>query len=130
MKRLLQSLVEEILRSCDPDEILLFGSHAKGIDRPDSDLDLLVIGDFREAKFLRRRIVEEALARSPIPVDIHLMTREELECSARTPFAFPASVLAQAITLYDSKNAGCFFAIRDLDCPQSEKLKVVALLAE
>jgi predicted nucleotidyltransferase len=112
MKWLLESLVEEILRSCDPDEILLFGSHAKGCNRPDSDLDLLVIGDFREAKFLRGRAVEEAVARSPIPVDIHLMTRDEWESSARAPFAFPASVRAHAITLYERKNRLAFLPSR------------------
>jgi predicted nucleotidyltransferase len=37
--------VEEIVAATDADQVVLFGSVAKGTARPDSDIDLLVIGD-------------------------------------------------------------------------------------
>lgn len=40
---LIPELVERIVRHCDPLEIVLFGSHARGDARPDSDIDLLVV---------------------------------------------------------------------------------------
>ncbi|MDR2395367.1 MAG: nucleotidyltransferase domain-containing protein, partial [Endomicrobium sp.] len=40
----LNKLVER-LKAVDPYKIVLFGSYAKGIAKPDSDIDLLVILD-------------------------------------------------------------------------------------
>lgn len=113
MKRLIETLVQDILRSCDPDEILLFGSHAKGLDGVDSDLDLMVIGDFRQAKSLRGRLVEEVVARCPIPVDIHLITPAEMEAEAASPFSFPGSVRSTAISLYQRKKGLAFLPSRN-----------------
>jgi len=39
------SLLEGVLRRLSPAEVWLFGSHARGDARPDSDFDLLVVMD-------------------------------------------------------------------------------------
>ena len=39
----IQELVDNIVRQFSPDKIVLFGSHARGEEGPDSDVDLLVI---------------------------------------------------------------------------------------
>jgi len=39
----IQRLVRRLARLFDPDRIILFGSHARGDARPDSDIDLLVV---------------------------------------------------------------------------------------
>ena len=36
-------LVQAIVREVDPETVILFGSHARGDARPDSDVDLMVI---------------------------------------------------------------------------------------
>jgi len=36
-------VVDEVVRATDPDEVILFGSVARGEDGPDSDIDLLVV---------------------------------------------------------------------------------------
>ena len=41
--QLLEEVVRRILTIGSPSKIVLFGSHAKGTARPDSDLDLLII---------------------------------------------------------------------------------------
>jgi predicted nucleotidyltransferase len=44
---LLRRVTPLIVTACDPEKIMLFGSYAKGQQNRDSDLDILVIGDFR-----------------------------------------------------------------------------------
>lgn len=79
MKRFLNPIVQLIARSCDPDEIILFGSFAKGNIHLESDLDILVIADFKEPKHLRARELRERLNGCCISVDLLLVTREEME---------------------------------------------------
>ena len=42
---LLKEMTELIVREVNPRKIVLFGSHARGTARPDSDLDFLVVED-------------------------------------------------------------------------------------
>ena len=42
-EELLQKVVEVIRREVDPEKIIMFGSRARGENRDDSDLDLIVI---------------------------------------------------------------------------------------
>src|SRR6266704_3993645 len=41
----IQTLADKIAREFHPEKIILFGSHARGDAKPDSDVDLLVIMD-------------------------------------------------------------------------------------
>ena len=67
-----------IVRDFHPLRILLFGSHARGDARPDSDVDLLVVlpevADKREAAIQIRR----ALREFPVCKDIIVTTPEEI----------------------------------------------------
>ena len=100
--------MEQIRRACDPEEILLFGSHAKGLARTDSDIDLLVIADFVQSPVLRRRTVEEAIAGSPVHVDVHLYRRDEIG----DDLAFPGSVLSNAVLLFHREKGLAFSSVR------------------
>jgi len=44
-------LSEKIAREFRPERVILFGSHAQGNPRPDSDVDLLVILPFEGVNF-------------------------------------------------------------------------------
>ena len=43
MKDPLEKAIKIIVKVAEPDKIILFGSHAKGDDKPESDYDLLVL---------------------------------------------------------------------------------------
>jgi predicted nucleotidyltransferase len=47
----IRQMAEQIAREFDPERIILFGSHAYGTPRSDSDLDLLVILPFTGANW-------------------------------------------------------------------------------
>ncbi len=80
---LLKSMTDTIVEEVQPDEVILFGSHAKGTDRSESDVDFLVVmPDSEEVRRYRRRLtgrLYRRLARFPISKDILVYTRGEVE---------------------------------------------------
>jgi len=100
LQRAVDSIVDLIIRCCDPDEIILFGSYAKGNDRPDSDLDILVIGKFKGSKYLRDRELKELLSPYPIGIDLLLVTPEEIALESQKPYVFINTIRSSGISLY------------------------------
>lgn len=105
--RVLRWVTDLIVQCCDPDQVLLFGSVAKGRGGPGSDLDILVIGDFKEPRALRGQEIKGRLAEMPIRVDLLLLTPEEVEVGRRNAYSFISTILWSTRTLYTStpKNA-------------------------
>jgi uncharacterized protein len=106
LERALRSITALIVQCCDPEAVLLFGSYAKGQDNPDSDLDFLVIGDFRGSPYLRGLEVRELLRRYPIRIDLHFVTPEEVAGESRKPHGFLSSVLASGRIMYRKAGIG------------------------
>jgi uncharacterized protein len=100
----LRGITDLIIQTCDPDLILLFGSYAKEQDNPESDLDVLVIGPFRESPYLRGREVREQLVRYPMHIDLLFYTLEEVIFEARKPHGFLSSILGSGMILYAKTN--------------------------
>jgi uncharacterized protein len=77
-------VVDEVVSACDPVEVILFGSVARGEDGPDSDLDLLVVLDSVE-HLERRRVMRHirSAIHTFVPIDLLVVDRRELE-SQRT----------------------------------------------
>ncbi|MBI3071493.1 MAG: nucleotidyltransferase domain-containing protein [Deltaproteobacteria bacterium] len=76
-------MASSLAREVSPEAIVLFGSHATGGARPDSDVDLLVIesapfgsGRDRRAELTR---LWRALARFAVAKDILVYSRAEIE---------------------------------------------------
>lgn len=82
-ERTLQELVDTIVQEIDPEQIILFGSRARGDARPDSDLDLIVIEKEPYGKGRSRRLrtgaLYQALMRWQVPKDILLYSQAEVE---------------------------------------------------
>jgi predicted nucleotidyltransferase len=80
---LLKSMTETIVEELHPEEVILFGSHAKGTERAGSDVDFLVVlPNSEETRRQRRRLtgrVYRRLAAFPVPKDILVYTRDEVE---------------------------------------------------
>jgi predicted nucleotidyltransferase len=70
----LDDVVRRIAERFSPDQIILFGSRARGDARPDSDIDLLVL--FPEVANPNKRAAElyASLADFPRPMDIVVST--------------------------------------------------------
>ncbi|MFZ4539802.1 nucleotidyltransferase domain-containing protein [Propionivibrio sp.] len=80
---LIREMVDTIVREADPDTVILFGSLARGVARPDSDVDLLIVE--REpfsSQHSRRQETARlylALRKLAMPKDLLLYNRDEFE---------------------------------------------------
>lgn len=79
----LMEMVRTIVREADPEQIILFGSRARGDARPDSDVDLIVIekepyGRNRSRR-LRAAALYQALMGFGLPKDLLLYSQSEVE---------------------------------------------------
>jgi predicted nucleotidyltransferase len=70
-------MVERIVRQVDPEQIILFGSQARGDAGPDSDVDLLVVMDFDGSNLEKCIEIRGTLHTFLVPLDIMVTTPEE-----------------------------------------------------
>ncbi len=78
LDRTLKRMVNRLVQDFDPEQIILFGSHARGTARPDSDIDLLVVLPFTGSKRAKQVEMRLALHAIPVPKDIIVATPEEI----------------------------------------------------
>jgi predicted nucleotidyltransferase len=67
-------MVQRIVKKFHPQQVILFGSHARGEAGPDSDVDLLVVMDFEGSAFDKGVEIRTALHGILFPKDI-IVTR-------------------------------------------------------
>ncbi|MBF0181942.1 MAG: nucleotidyltransferase domain-containing protein [Magnetococcales bacterium] len=79
----LAAMSARIVETAAPERIILFGSHARGDARPDSDVDLLVIEDEpfgpNRSRFREIARLERAMGTIPVATDILVYSLEEVE---------------------------------------------------
>src|SRR5437868_15278859 len=73
---LIRRMVQRIVDKFHPEQIILFGSHARGDAGPDSDVDLLIVMPVEGSKREKRIEIAVALHDIPVPKDI-VVTRPE-----------------------------------------------------
>ena len=74
------------LRACQPRTIILFGSVARGDDRPGSDIDLLVVVDEESRVGLRQPGCDPPpVASLPTEIDVIVTTQARLEANRDAP---------------------------------------------
>jgi predicted nucleotidyltransferase len=76
---LLDEIKRRILAVSDPEQIILFGSHARGNAGADSDVDLLVIENDVDAPRRESVRLRNALRGLLVPVDVLVATSEQVE---------------------------------------------------
>jgi predicted nucleotidyltransferase len=99
-ERDLEWIVARILARTQPDEIYVFGSHAKGTAAAASDIDLLVVGPSRLPRAHRGKEIVAALAAFPRRFDILWYTPQELHEECRDQYSFVATIMLTARRLY------------------------------
>lgn len=70
-------MVKRIVKEFDPEQIILFGSRARGDAGPDSDVDLLVVMDIDGPKLEKCLEIRGALRDFLVPLDILVTSPEE-----------------------------------------------------
>jgi uncharacterized protein len=102
--KLLQQMVDIIVREVDPETIILFGSRARGDARPDSDVDLLIVekepftaGRSRHNEAGRLYI---ALMDARVSKDLLLYSRDEVEYWKDSKYHVVGQALREGRVLY------------------------------
>ncbi len=102
---LLPEITQRILKVSDPEQIILFGSYARGDNGPDSDLDLLVVLRAVQSTRAESNRLRRALRGLLVPVDILVATPEQLERHRNTVGLIYRTVLSEGKLVYERPEA-------------------------
>ena len=94
----LNAIREQVVRLCDPQKILLFGSQAKGTATEKSDIDLCVIAATENKRSLLTDLYCDT--QSDIPIDFLLYTPEEWERCVADSQSFAHKLNREGVVLY------------------------------
>ena len=94
----------EVVASQGAARVLLFGSLARGVPGPDSDIDLVAIfadlGDYSQRRAVKLRLQEAARAAAGHPVDLHVTDFPEwIKRTTEVTASFEASITGEALVL-------------------------------
>ena len=74
---MIHRMVKRIVKQFDPEQVILFGSQARGDAGPDSDVDLLVVMDVKGSRWKKGSEIHLALYDFRVPMDILVTTPED-----------------------------------------------------
>lgn len=75
----LEAMVRRIASRFRPEKIILFGSHARGEYRGDSDVDLLIVMHVDGSRRQKANEIDLALADRLVPMDLLVVTPDQFE---------------------------------------------------
>ena len=104
VSKTLPDAVERIVKELQPDKIILFGSYARGVATPDSDVDLLVIMNTDASSTDRYLRVSQLLIPRPFPVDILVKTPQEISQAIDKGDFFIEEIISRGKVLYGRRN--------------------------
>ena len=98
---LLEEMERRLIAELQPEQIILFGSHAWGSPDEDSDVDLLVIVPRSDDKPARRAMrAYRCLRGLMVPADVLVKTRSEVERFRRVHASLESEILERGKVLY------------------------------
>ena len=101
---LAQEIVRRIRATAEPEKIILFGSHGRGEERADSDLDLFIIVNSDLPRYKRAVPFYQVLAGLGQAKDIVVYTPAEVEEWKTASCSLVATVLREGQILYENQS--------------------------
>ena len=97
--RVIRRYARQVAEQFDPDQIILFGSHAYGVPNADSDVDLLVVMPARNQlhQAYRIRLATDA----PFPMDLIVRTPNKLQRFLDDGESFHTEIVSRGKVLYE-----------------------------
>lgn len=92
--------VEKIIKNYNPDKVILFGSRASENYSEDSDYDLLIIKETSTRRINRREEATDGIYLNA-PVDLLILTPEEIHLLKQNDSEFLQEILEKGIVLYE-----------------------------
>lgn len=100
----IRQVAERIAAVIQAERVVLFGSHARGDARADSDVDLLIVARTALPRHQRSRQLYRMFDPYPFPMDLIVYTPEEVELGLRSELSFVASALREGKVLYERRS--------------------------
>src|SRR5689334_7193856 len=101
----IRALCGKIAREFNPDKIVLFGSHAHGRPRWDSDVDLLVIMPFKGSSHLQAVKIRSRIE-PQIAVDLLVRTPQQISRRLAMGDSFMREILERGKIIYEANHQG------------------------
>ena len=100
LQKAIDRMVQRIVKEFHPEQVILFGSHARGTAGPDSDVDLLVVMPVSGSR--REKAVEIGVALHGLGVakDIVVTTPEDFEWRKEIPGTIERPAALEGKVLY------------------------------
>ena len=97
----LEKAIKIIVKIAKPDKIILFGSHARGNDKPESDYDLLVL---KRGVIKKRALVQKiylSFKDVGAPIDVIVADLEKYEQLKNDPYLIYSEVAKTGRMVYE-----------------------------
>jgi predicted nucleotidyltransferase len=98
---LLQEIAHRVVENFDPEKVILFGSHAAGTARIDSDIDLLVVMEAEGSPIQRAVAVKRVCRPRFVAMDLLVKTPKEMAAQLQQGNFFLHQILAEGRVLYE-----------------------------
>lgn len=93
-------LLQRLVHSLSPDRVVLFGSHARSLAHPASDIDLLLVGAWSMEPALLLRHARHLVMHSFPRIDLVFCTPEEIAAAQADRAPFLRSILDSGVVIY------------------------------
>jgi predicted nucleotidyltransferase len=104
-EQVIDQMVQAIVQEVEPRRIYLFGSHARGSQRADSDVDLLVVEDgnfgLDHNRWSELKRIRKALRPFRIPKDILVYSEDEFAAWENSANHIAAHAVREGKLLYE-----------------------------
>lgn len=104
--KIVKRFINLIVKKFNLKKIIIFGSFARGDYHKGSDLDLIIVGEFKD-RFIDRigKIIE--LNDSDLEIDVMVYTEEEFQKMIKERRPFIEQALEEGIVVYEKRDTKC-----------------------
>lgn len=104
--KIVKRFINLVVKKFNLKKIIIFGSFARGDYHKGSDLDLVIVGEFKE-RFIDRigKIIE--LNDSDLEIDAMVYTEEEFQKMIKERRPFIEQALEEGIVVYEKRDTKC-----------------------
>jgi predicted nucleotidyltransferase len=99
----IDAMVRTIVEHISPEKVILFGSHARGNPRPDSDVDLMVVLKEPGSRRAKAAEIYKLLAGAGVAKDVVVVSSEEADLYRNAPGTIIKPALLEGKILYERR---------------------------